>query len=478
VSAEIELKLELDPKDAGSLPRQALWRGTNHQSRQEHSVYYDTPSGKLRKHGFTLRVRSAPEGFVQTIKTIETGAGLFFRGEWEAPVDSQEPNIEQLNRTPAGELRAKKLQPVVRADVERTVWCSEKNGALLEFAMDEGELEADGRKARLCELEIELLKGRPNEAFDAARSIAEKVPVRIGVLSKAERGFALADEALARPAKASQVAVQPQMNVGDGFAMIAQSCLRQFRLNESLVLENRDPAALHQARVGMRRLRSALSMFRPALMDAEFLRLRGELRWFTARLGEARNLDVFLERDLRGDIREVISRDRERAYDHVIEALKSKRFRLLMIDFVRWISIGQWRAGDKSVRPLPDYAGKRIDRLWQRIAAHGDLRKMDDEGRHEVRTEIKRLRYGLEFLHALHDHESHRQKHFLKAIERLQEVLGHLNDIVTARDMFTQGFPAPESTHLERVPRLLSQAERRFRRLKKLGPYWSKACEV
>ena len=54
----------------------------------------------------------------------------------------------------------------------------------------------------------------------------------------------------------------------------------------------------------MRRMRSALSLFRPALFDAEFEAIREDLRWFTSQLGEARNVDVVLKRELSPDVRE------------------------------------------------------------------------------------------------------------------------------------------------------------------------------
>jgi triphosphatase len=288
VSAELELKLELDPKDARSLKRKQA-AASQAQSRRELSVYYDTPNGELRKSGLTLRVRSSAQGFVQTVKTAETGAGLFFRGEWETAVGSIEPHVQELESTPAGKVGSKKLRPVVRSEVERTTWRCGSAGDLLEFALDQGELQADGRKATLCELEIELLEGDPARAFAAARHLADEVPVRIGVLSKAERGFSLSEDLLSKPSKAPPVALRQDMTVAQGFAAISQSCLKHFRLNEPLIVQSRDPVALHQARVALRRLRSASSLFRPALVDTEFPRLREELRWFTGQLSWAKH---------------------------------------------------------------------------------------------------------------------------------------------------------------------------------------------
>ena len=469
MTTEIELKLELDPADVSSVTRHVEADGEP-QSSEQLSVYYDTSAGKLRKQGFSLRVRSSPDGFIQTVKTTEFGAGLFFRGEWETPVDSIDPHVEELKRTPAGAAGAKKLRPTVRSEVRRTTWQSSTDASVLEFALDTGMLQVDGRKTPVCEIEIELLKGEAAEAFRAARALAEKIPVRIGVLSKAERGFALADGALAKATKAPVVPVQPEMDVAAGFATIALSCLRHFRLNEPLVVEGRDPVALHQARVAMRRLRSALSLFRPALIDGELEAMREELRWFTGQLGVARNLDVILERELPEQVRDTLQHERGQAYEHVISALHTKRVRLLMIDLVRWVSLGGWRRNEKAMQPLPAFGSRRIERLWQRIAAHEDLRRMGEEARHDVRIEVKKLRYGLEFLQALHAKAGRKQKRFLNALEALQESLGELNDIATARQMDLLG--VPNAIDPAEEPALIAKAQRRFKRLKKLGPFW------
>ena len=479
VGQEIELKLELDRRSAVALEKQALFRDSEPRSQRQVSVYYDTAGGKLRKHGFTLRVRSTDDGFVQTVKSLDSGAGLFSRGEWESPVKSIEPHVEQLEHTPAGDVGAKRLRAVVRSEVERKTWRSKKNDSLLEFAFDEGQLKADDRKASVCELEIELLKGDAASAFEIARDLAEHVPVRIGVLSKAERGFALADDALDRVTKAESVPVRSEMAVAEGFDLIAQSCIRHFRLNEPIVLKQRDPAALHQARVAMRRLRAALSIFRPVLEDKKFEELRGELRWFTGQLGDARNLDVYLEhKRLPVGVRKALKKKRRDAYDQVSEALRSKRFRILMIDLVAWTSLGEWRSNDKAQRPLADYATRRIGKLWRKVASHGELEPMEDEERHQLRIEVKKLRYALEFVEPLHVEVGSRQKRFAKAVEALQDALGVLNDLAMTRTIAlmvgdTRTIARTESGDVR--AKCLREAQACLDRLRKIGPYWSKS---
>jgi inorganic triphosphatase YgiF len=234
----------------------------------------------------------------------------------ESHVDSIEPHVEQLQDTPAAEIGAKKLRPIISSKVERRTWRSENGRSLLEFAFDVGRLRAGDRQVAVCELEIELLKGDAARAFDAARALAEQVPLRIGVLSKAERGFALADDVLGKVTKAPAVHVNADMDVAEAFSVIAQSCIRHFRLNESIVLKKRGPGGASSssrcnAPASGRFFRFPGRHSRPSIRASE-----GELRWFTCQLGGARDLDVYLERKgFSREVRKALKEERKLAYD-------------------------------------------------------------------------------------------------------------------------------------------------------------------
>jgi inorganic triphosphatase YgiF len=481
MSNEIELKLEVAPGATEQLMRQPWIERAPRSSQHQLSVYFDTADSELRKRGYTLRVRSAGDRYIQTVKALKNGAGLFDRGEWEYQIDGPEPDAERLAHTPLAAIDVGALRPVIRSEVNRTACRLKPNGAEIELDVDHGTVTAGGRKLPVHEIEIELLRGSAQSAVEIARRIAGEVPVKLGVMSKAERGFALADGELGKVSKAGPVLVQPGMTVADGFATIVMACLRHFRLNEPLVIEERTAEALHQARVAMRRLRSALSLFRTAVGDADFGRIRDELRWFTGELGDARNLDVYLRRDLPEVEREALETKREHAYDHVVAAMNSHRFRTLMLDLVAWAAIGEWREHPNAERPLEPYVNRRIDRLWHKITAAGDLADMDADERHQLRIGIKKLRYAVEFVEALHTHESQRQKKFGKAVEDLQEALGELNDLVVAHSLErSSAWPILPEEPGEDERRLLSESDHALDRLQKIGPYWrgSKAAEA
>jgi inorganic triphosphatase YgiF len=422
-------------------------------------------------------VRSTPSGFVQTVKPLAPGAGLFARKEWEAEVESIDPNLGALADTPLADLadgkRLRKLVPVVTSEVRRTSWLLNEPDSSLQLDLDQGLIEGGGREQPVSELEIEVRRGDPEAAAQLARTISNSTPLRIGVLSKAERGFALASGAAGKVTKAEPVAVDARMSTAEGFVAIIAACLRHYRLNEPLVVAAKDAAALHQSRVAMRRMRSALTLFKPVLSDTEFPRLREELRWFTNRLGDARNLDVYLDDGANEKDRAEIEAKRDRAYRAVIRSTNSKRLRKLMLDLVLWASLGEWRSGVKSIGALPRYAVKRVDKLWNGIEAAGErLAIMDEDSRHRLRIEVKKMRYALEFFRALFRSEAQDQERFADAIEDLQESLGALNDIVTARRFALHD----EADDQRKERRLVKQAERAFSELVEIGPYWQRAA--
>ena len=476
---EIELKLEIDPHDVEALRGHSLFARSDPRSTPQLTVYYDTAEAALKEHGFTLRVRKAGDRFVQTIKPVTQSAALIARTEIEFAVRSIEPDLRMLAGTPleplvqAGKLDG--LAPIIRSDVKRTSWMVDVGGSTIQLDFDEGEMSAGGRSQQFEELELELVSGEPSCLLAAAKTIAERVPARIGVLSKAERGSMLAAGAFEKITKSAPVKVATDMTVAEAFEVIVHACLRHYRLNEPLAIRGRKKDALHQTRVAMRRLRSAFTLFKPAIEDVEYQYLREELRWFTGQLGEARNLDVFLERELPDADREALTKRREQAYDHVIAAMNSQRFRMLVIELVGWTAFGPWRRGKPASKAVQGFASTRLDRLWHSIAHIGHhIADLDEETRHRLRIQVKKMRYAIEFLRGLYPDASRTEKRFGSAVEELQESLGKLNDLATARMLATA---PPADAWLIGAPDeeergYLREAQDAFRELHKVGAFW------
>lgn len=462
---EIELKLELTREAADAIEASALLAG-DPQTAQQRSVYFDTPDRTLAKAGLSLRIRRSGKKRVQTVKADgASAAGLFARSEWERPVKTDTPILDDGTpiRTLLGDA-VDAIAPAFEMKIERRIWIIDERDTTIELVLDRGEAVAGERRSPICEIELELKQGDPAALFALARDIDAVAPVRLGVQTKAERGYRLTGP-VANMFKAEPVLLADDMTAAQAFRHIVQSCVRQFRLNEALLLMNRDAGALHQMRVGLRRLRSAFSIFRPTIGDAGE-DLREGLRQLTAELGDARNIDVLLERVRPGRLHDRIAAAREVAYDRVGDMLSSPAVRRLMLDLAEWIAGDNWvsvsdRKADGN-QPAREFAVKALDRFRRKVKKNGrNLADADDEARHEIRKDAKKLRYAAEFFASLFERkrERRRYKRFVAALEALQDQLGALNDLVTAPEVLEKLGVTDDPD----VPRLLAKGRRKKR---------------
>jgi triphosphatase len=461
---EIELKLDCAGPDLGALAAHPLLAAEPGSlvTADLVTTYYDTPARDLRAAGLTLRVRAGDGRFVQTVKAGEGGVGLFDRAEWEAEVAGEAPEPAAWAGTAAEPvLRAAGAAPErVFATVmtRRTVPVTHGASRIL-VTLDEGRVESADAAAPLCELELEVQSGQAADLFALAQVLAETLPLRLGVLSKSARGFALLDGAGPRPAKAEPVALPEDASAAEVFRRVARACLRHLRLNETALLDGpRDPDALHQMRVALRRLRSALSLFAPLLEgDPRAASVGDEIKRVTEPFGQARNLDVYLAQTLPmlaehhpddpalDDLRRRAEALRADAYAAVLALLDSPQWRGLVLDVAGWIEAGAWAEHPAAAEDGRDFAARVLERARRRLKRRSrGLRRIDPEARHRARIAGKKLRYGAEFFAGLYPQGKarRRRKAFSDALADLQDHLGTLNDLETARSV-TEAFSGP-----------------------------------
>lgn len=479
---EIELKLELTEAGAKALTASSLLAGRPRRAVQR-SVYFDTPDRRLAASGLSLRIRAARGARVQTVKQAgPAAAGLFQRPEWECPVPGDIPRLDE--RTPLPGLLAEgaaPLAPVFTVSVTRRTWVVTHAGARIEVVIDQGEITAADRRCTVGECELELLEGPPAALFALARDLGAAAALRLGVLTKSERGYRLIGPA-PTAIKAEPVALDPDLTAAEAFQRIARSCLRQFRLNEDLLRASRAAEPLHQARVALRRLRSALSVFRP-LHGTHGDALQQELRWLAQQLADARDLDVLLARAPAGPLQDRLRAAREAACDSALQQVESQRARRLMLDLAEWLAQGAWltdpdhqAARDQAAG---DFAALALSRLRRKLRLKGAaLADLDDETRHDLRKDAKKLRYAADFFAPLlAGRHPKRRKRFAAGLEAFQDRMGALNDLVAGPLVLERlgllDLPGVESL-LDRTDRdrLLAAAERSHAALMAARRYW------
>jgi triphosphatase len=489
---EVELKLLVSPEHLARIERHPAVKTLRRPPRRKThlvSIYYDTPELDLVRAGVALRLRQNGAQWVQTLKGGgEAAAGLHAREELEWVVAGQALDLALLHGTPYRKLFERRrvrerLRPVFTTEFDRTASAlSFPDGTAAELALDLGDIRAGNRTAAISEAEIELKTGAASRLFEIARALAHDVPLRLGHASKAERGYALARRTIA-PQKARSIPLDETLSAGRALRRVVAACVGQMQANEEGMLQGRDPEFLHQLRVGLRRLRAALGLLSLGANKDAMRPLAEELRWLQNALGPARDWDVFmgetfppLARMFAGTaglagFRARCARVRRMHATAAREAVRSERYTDLVIslgelcareEVVTPPSANESLAGgdplpEERVRldaPVLDFAAFALERRSRKLSKRGgDLAQASPAERHEVRIAAKKLRYAAEFFGALYAHK--KVDRYVKVLERLQDILGALNDAAVVNRLLDEAGAARKTPLEPRVDGLV-----------------------
>ncbi|MBT2325444.1 CYTH and CHAD domain-containing protein [Variovorax paradoxus] len=450
---EFELKFQVDAPHRAAVEA-AVARGSSQRTRLQ-ARYFDTADGALAAQQLVLRVRKEGKHWVQTAKAPtdeplqrhEHNVELSTERAGELPP----PRIERHAGTPVGELIVQALQaaghdpadavlvPLYATDIRRTTRQMRTGDARVELAFDRGEVRAGERSHTVCELEIELKSGSPQSLLELARRWCMRYGLWLDTVSKAARGERLArgvEYGEARKAEAPRLGDHP--NGAEVFRAVLNSCLAQMLPNASEVAAgSSDAEHVHQLRIGIRRLRTALRemaelapaidpAWEPALVDAfralGLQRDREHLRQTMQPRIEAAGGPAV-------DWHEDTSADSSPAPADVV---RSTGFQLVLLSLIEAALPPEPGGGEQCEPPAP--ARKplraRLAKLHRQVVRDG--RRFDAlaaEEQHRVRKRLKRLRYLGEFVAPLFDHGA---KRYLKELRPAQDALGTHNDAAMA----------------------------------------------
>lgn len=514
MASEVELKLEV-PASAASAALRLPWLrklATGPVKREKLiSVYFDTRKFKLRRHGLTLRVRRIGRKRIQTIKADSNGAeGAFGRKEWEDEIECDEPDLKRVEGTalaPLAKGLRKKLRPIFETVVARSTLTIDAGDTMTEIAADGGKIKAPGHSEAIHEIELELKKGSPAKLADVTERLAKTVRATLGLKSKAERGYALIDDAPSRASSAEKIVLDRGLSAAAGLKAIGHSCLRHIAANRDPILDG-DPEGVHQMRVGLRRLRAALSLFKDLLHDQETENLKADLRWLTEQMGPARDFDVFVREAVAPLQAETgnpeiailkcdLEHQREAGFERAREAVESDRYRQIVLRTGLWLIAGD-RTTDpdplrqvQHTRALRDFVGELLTGRTRKITRRvKKIESLDDGLRHKLRIAVKKLGYAVEFFESLFDEKKTRsdRKAFEQALKDLQGALGKLHDVAVheqfasrmvhqrrhttrpSEKAFAMGFVIGREQ--EAVKQCLKAATRAGSRLSKAPAFW------
>lgn len=460
MSTEIELKLQLTAKSARKLAAHPLLAQLPSQKQHLLNTYYDTPELQLHARRIAMRFRKKGAAWLLTVKSAEPASGgLAVRSEWET---AAKPGIFEFAHVDDRKMRdfleaaAPRMEAIFTTDFHRQIWRVPFGSSLIELALDRGSIDSQGKSCVICEVELELLSGEIDDIFKLTRKLQDKLDLSPAIASKAERGYNLFNDEPLRPFKATSAEISAEMQPVEAFRVIALGCLEHFQRNEQGLLSNEDPEFIHQARVALRRLRSAIKLFAPVL-PREFVTTYGQT-WKTlaSALGEARNWDVFLEETLPPiqaafpDNREIrVVRDKARRHAKstrraVTKLLGVSEYSRLMMEFTAAI----YALNDTRPVALKDFINKRLAEHTQFITKRaGKPAVFSAEKLHQFRISLKKLRYALEFFTPLIQTKS--LTAYLNNLSKIQTELGIVNDLSTAKSLINESHPKTSSSIIQ-----------------------------
>lgn len=453
---EIEFKFDI-PRAA--LPAlEAALRGPDARRTHLQARYFDTAQGDLAAQGVALRLRKEGPRWVQTAKAL--GDGPVQRLEHNVDLGPArksalpQADAERHAGTPVGKRLAQVLRragtPLVElygTDIWRATQVLQVGASRIELALDQGRVLApapDGgppRSAVVCELELELLEGDVADLATLAADWAARHGLALSTVTKSERGLRLAHGLSTR---AAVKAGAPQWPSGKGFPdgptvqrAVVTACLAQILPNASEIASGSDDAEqIHQLRVGLRRLRTALrelAALGPGLDPAWEQPLAQAFRALGARRDRQQLLALMQPRLLAAGAPPIVlppAADSAPSPTDAVRAVALQTTLLALIGFAAGRAVTG--LGPHDTRR---HLRKRLDKLERRVCDEGArFEQLAPEAQHSLRKRLKRLRYLAEFVGACF--APRRAAQYASALAPAQDALGAYCDEVVALESY------------------------------------------
>ncbi len=446
------IRLSLDPADISALLQNPLL-ATPPKRRRAHQTDFDTPEKSLVGLGLAVEETRVLRKTILTVTQISGEPHV-----WSAPTTPGTFDFATLIDTPeiAEQLTqlADALLPIYKIETSQRLWMVQIRSAQIEVILEEGQIStgdgASQRTHRFCEIELRLHQGQSAALYGVARLLSRLLRLHPISDSLRQRARAFSAGEVARPIKARRVKVDAKDSVISVFKQLAWICLNQLQANEGGVFAPNNVEFIHQARVSLRRLRTALKLFGSEL-PPEFADKWG-LAWRDVgeQLGNARNWDVFcteilpdIEADLGNvpdvsGLKEFAQVQRDKAHAQTQAWMRGRRYSLTMIAFCEALLA----LPDRKAERISDFADKALKKRHKRFYRGAKVaHTLTGEERHEVRIDLKKLRYTIDFFESLYPQKQ--LQPFLAGLAETQELLGHMNDLVTCETLLALRPGAP-----------------------------------
>ena len=455
--SETELKFQVPAGQRASVDAAVAGRAPRRRIRLQ-AAYFDTPDRALARAGLALRVRREGRIWVQTLKGQTEDSmtriehNVMLGSAPGVPVANPALHAEAAGADALAAVLAQApgetLSVVYRTDILRRTRAVRTPVGTVELAFDTGRIVSGAATIGVRELEIELLSGSSLAVIEVARRWLSRHGLWLDSRSKAERGDLLArGETSAAPRLALPVALAPDMAPRRAWQVVLRSCADQIVVNASQIASGEFAAEhVHQLRVGLRRLRSAIRLFPFVPTEATL----GEAAAQTFRLLGAARDQAVMAAEFGGELQRAwqsagmaaeIRLEPAPPAEDPAAVVRDPAVQRLLLDLLSLAGAAPEPQRADAEHKTADQIDVR-DRLaaqlgrWHQSAAADAKRfaELDDAARHRLRKRIKRLRYAVEFCEALFERGDVRR--YLRPLRALQDRLGAINDGAVAMQAF------------------------------------------
>ena len=455
-----EVEWQLACADLGSVRRWLSDHGTidglilePRSTQQIFDTYLDTDDWRIHRAGFALRVRSESGTTEATLKSLHSASTeAADRRELTETLDSSDSEAIRESIGPVG-IRvcavsgARSLLPLFELRTSRqrfAVRKSDEAQQLGEIALDETVISRPHGEpqASMLRVEVEAL----TEAHGSLRSLVKTLRSNCALEAAPDTKYALGlrSVGLAPPAQEfARTTVDASMTIAEVAMANLRRYLAAWHLHEPGARLGDDPEELHDLRVAGRRLDAVLRQFQ-AFLPAEFLKVRTTLKSVLTALGLARDLDVAIgelqifhrklpksERAALEPLKEHLMSERDRARAQMLSVLDSiwvqKNLQELTSLLTAPVAALETSAADLALHTAPGLIRQRFRKLRRRADLLGADSSTDEY--HEVRGQVKKLRYAVEAVAALYGKPA---DDMIRALRRWQENLGLQQDAAVA----------------------------------------------
>ncbi|HEX4151425.1 MAG TPA: CHAD domain-containing protein [Steroidobacteraceae bacterium] len=431
-------------------------------------TYLDTDDWRIHRAGFALRIRSESGKSEATLKALRSAsAAVADRRELSETLHNEASESIRQSTGPVGTRvqavsGARALVPLfeVRTSRRRFAIRQENEGRQLgEIALDGTVISRpDGEpRTSMQRVEVEALTETHEPLLSLVKSLRNNCALEAASESKYSQGLKSVGLAPAPAPVFAPTTVDRSMTLAEVALANLRRYLSDWNLHEPGARLGDDPEELHDLRVAGRRLEAVLRQFRSSLPDA-FLRIRPTLKAVLRALGEVRDLDVALgelesfcrelprsERESAGPLKQHLLRERSRARAHMISVLDSVWVQKSLLEWTALLAEPSEALKQASPERAISVVPEMIRRRYRKVRKGADLLRSDSpaEAYHQVRSQVKKLRYALEAISTIYGKPA---DDMLRALRRWQERLGVQQDAAMAgrRLRTLAGAPAPD----------------------------------